>query len=478
MRTVVLAGPADFAGWRRAARALLAADVAPEVVQWQVAGEASLFGSDAAESRPDARAAYRVPRDFLALAADVACHADPQRFALLYRLLHRLGDDRRLLDRLTDADVVRARAMAKAVSRDAHKMTAFVRFRAVRDGEDEQYVAWYEPDHYVLEREASFFAKRFAGMRWSILTPYASAHWDRERLAFGPGAQLGDAPRDDAIEAAWRTYYASIFNPARLNVRMMRQEMPQKFWRNLPEAHLIPSLVQAASPRVAKMVERPAEAPRKRVPAFVAPIGAAPTDAIAALRARARDCRACPLWQDATQVVFGEGPADARVVLIGEQPGDREDLEGRPFMGPAGELLDRALADAGVDRAALYLTNTVKHFKFEPRGKVRLHKRANAAEQAACRTWLDAELDALAPRAIACLGAMAAEAVFGRGFSLLEERGRWFDVRAGLRAFATTHPAYVLRLQDAAEREAAYAQLVADLALLRDVATVVSSRAQ
>lgn len=473
MRTVVLAGPADVAGWRRAARALLAQDVAPSDVQWQVDGESGLF-REHASGEPAARApgTFRVPRAFLDLADDVARHSDPQRFALLYRMLHRLRDDRLLLQRLTDADIVRARAMAKAVSRDAHKMTAFVRFRAVRDGDgdDEHFVAWYEPEHYVLEREADFFARRFAGMRWSILTPYASAHWDRERLAFGPGAQLGDAPREDALDSAWRTYYSSIFNPARLNVRMMRQEMPQKFWRNLPEARVIPQLVRNAAPRVAGMVAREAQPARKRIAAPVPRVDSPPADALAALRMQARECRACPLWRDATQVVFGEGPADARIVLLGEQPGDREDLDGRPFRGPAGELLDRALHDAGIARESLYLTNTVKHFKFEPRGKVRLHKRANAAEQAACRPWLAAELDALAPHTIVCLGAMAAEAVFGRGFALLEERGRWRDVRAGVRSFATVHPAYVLRVADAAARERAYASLVADLSLLRAVA--------
>ncbi|UXI68569.1 UdgX family uracil-DNA binding protein [Tahibacter amnicola] len=208
--------------------------------------------------------------------------------------------------------------------------------------------------------------------------------------------------------------------------------------------------------------------PRKPAPSRTDPDSAIPDNVtLAQLREAAARCRACPLWRPATQTVFGEGPARARIMLIGEQPGDQEDRSGRPFVGPAGQLLDRALAEAGVARQAVYLTNAVKHFKFERRGKRRLHARANAAEQAACRRWLDAELRRLRPRQIVCLGAMAAQAVFGRAFRLLRERGAWRELPDGAMAFATVHPAYLLRLRDPAEREAAYAAFVRDLRLLR-----------
>jgi DNA polymerase len=192
------------------------------------------------------------------------------------------------------------------------------------------------------------------------------------------------------------------------------------------------------------------------------------TDAsIAELRREARDCRACPLWAPATQTVFGEGPDNARIVVIGEQPGDKEDLSGHPFVGPAGQLFDRALAELGIARERLYVTNTVKHFKFEPRGKRRLHKRANAAEQAACRIWLEAELLHLKPRRIVCLGAMAAQAILGRTFRLMRQRGEWIELESGARAMATVHPSYLLRLREEGERERAYAQFLRDLSLLR-----------
>jgi DNA polymerase len=195
------------------------------------------------------------------------------------------------------------------------------------------------------------------------------------------------------------------------------------------------------------------------------PVEFVPAGSLRALRAAAAGCRACPLWKPATQTVFGRGPARARAMLIGEQPGNAEDIEGVPFVGPAGQLLDRALAEAGLARSELYLTNVVKHFKFEPRGKARLHKRANASEQAACRPWLAAELARVRPALLLCLGAMAAQSVLGADFRLTRERGRWFEVGNGQRALATWHPSAILRARDA-DRRRAYAELVADLGSL------------
>ena len=185
-----------------------------------------------------------------------------------------------------------------------------------------------------------------------------------------------------------------------------------------------------------------------------------------ALRRKALVCRACPLYKAATQTVFGEGALDGGLVFVGEQPGNQEDLQGHPFVGPAGALLTKALGEVGVGREQVYVTNAVKHFKFEPRGKLRLHRRANAAEQAACRHWLDEELALIQPRVTVALGSMAAAALFGRSFRLLRERGRWQVTAGGGRGFATTHPAYVLRQRGEAERERAYAELVRDLRLL------------
>lgn len=181
------------------------------------------------------------------------------------------------------------------------------------------------------------------------------------------------------------------------------------------------------------------------------------------LRAAAHDCRGCDLYRAATQVVFGRGRASARVVLVGEQPGDQEDRTGEPFVGPAGSLLDKALHEAGLTSDVIYLTNAVKHFKWEPRGKRRIHKKPRASEVAACRPWLEAELAAIRPVLLVCLGATAAHSVFGSSFELMRQRGRILATDLGPPAMATIHPSAVLRAADATSRRAAFASLVADL---------------
>lgn len=191
-----------------------------------------------------------------------------------------------------------------------------------------------------------------------------------------------------------------------------------------------------------------------------------PAGALSAVRRQALACRDCPLWMHATQTVFGQGPAHARLMLVGEQPGAQEDVQGEPFVGPAGRLLDKALEEVGLHREELYLTNTVKHFKFEPRGKTRLHKRASASEQAACRQWLAAELLRVKPHIVVALGAMAAQTLFGAQFRMTRQRGQWLPLSATAQGISTWHPSYVLRARDESSRQRAYAELVADLRLV------------
>jgi uracil-DNA glycosylase len=203
-----------------------------------------------------------------------------------------------------------------------------------------------------------------------------------------------------------------------------------------------------------------------------------PNDRLDVLRREAASCQACPLWKDATQTVFGEGPPDAEIMFVGEQPGDREDREGRPFVGPAGLLLDRALADAGVDRRRVYVTNAVKHFKFEPRGKRRLHKRPNASEIKICRRWLLEEIQAIGPRLIVALGATAAQGLAGRAIPVQSNRGAVLDVANGLRVLVTIHPSALLRLQDEEEKRSAYASFVSDLRSIERLAELSTGQAK
>lgn len=358
-------------------------------------------------------------------------------------------------------------AVAKAVQRDTHKMKAFVRFRRL-PVEEEDFVAWFEPEHWIVDRVAPFFARRFAGMRWAILTPYRSVRWDGEALTFGDGAVRTQVPADDAQETLWRTYYAHIFNPARLNPTMMRQEMPQKYWKNLPEASLLPELIREAGVRVREMAERAPEPVRRRVPVAPTPTPEVATQSLAQLRVAARDCRRCALWQPATQTVFGEGPSDASVMVIGEQPGDEEDLSGRPFVGPAGRLFNMALGEIGIDRATVYVTNAVKHFRFEQRGKRRLHRNPERSHVQACSGWLHAERAQLRPAQIVCLGATAAQAVLGNSFRLMQQRGQWQRLDDGTPVLTTVHPSWVLRQGSEAAREEGYRGFVEDLRQLLD----------
>jgi uracil-DNA glycosylase len=217
--------------------------------------------------------------------------------------------------------------------------------------------------------------------------------------------------------------------------------------------------------RKAAPPKRPA--PRKRA----VPPGSAPVpvdDSLDALRDAAAACKRCDLWKPATQTVFGAGPDNARILVVGEQPGDAEDLAGLPFVGPAGKLFDRALEELGIDRGRMYVTNAVKHFKFERRGKVRLHRSPNPGEQRACRLWLEGELARIRPDIVVCLGAIAARNVLGTKFGLMKQRGTWQALPDGTRAFATVHPSWVLRQRDSESRDAAYRGFVADLALLLD----------
>ena len=177
----------------------------------------------------------------------------------------------------------------------------------------------------------------------------------------------------------------------------------------------------------------------------------------------ARGCRACHLYRNATQTVFGEGPRKAEVMLVGEQPGDAEDLAGEPFVGPAGKLLDRALLDAGIDRTMVYVTNVVKHFKFEPRGKRRIHAKPNGAEIAACRPWLETEIALVKPRVLVCLGATAAQALLGKAFKVSQQRGTFVDSGLAPRVTATVHPSSILRAPDAGSRDVEMRRFVADL---------------
>ncbi len=320
MPVATLAHDRDFAGWRNSARALAQRGVAPEEVEWRVVGAA------AAEAPPPGDNVFHVPRAFVDLARAAICHADPDRFSLLYQLLLRIRADPRALDKSDDPLVRRLEAMA------------------------EEAAGKNEPD------------KALSGA-----------------MADNPRA----SPGSNAL-AAWE-----------------------------------------------------------------------------AVRAEAMGCTRCHLYKCGTQTVFGEGPVDARIMFVGEQPGDQEDLAGRPFVGPAGRLFDKALVEAGIDRRQTYVSNAVKHFKFERRGKRRIHQKPEAPEIEACRWWLEQELTILRPGLTVALGATAGRSLFGRMITISRMRGEPHPIPDGGEGWVTVHPSFLLRVRDDKERE--YARFVEDL---------------
>ncbi|WP_432444436.1 UdgX family uracil-DNA binding protein [Rhizobium lusitanum] len=482
METCFLEGRGDLSEWRDAARRFLAAGLEPKAIDWRLRNEEQgLFGGDLGLLRnSDApplpftttTTQMSVPPAFLRLADAVVCHSDPGRFALLYRLLVRLKAERHLLDVKTDADVALAHRMQKSIDRDYHKMTAFVRFKEIPlpagGAGRRRFLAWFEPDHFVVARVAPFFKRRFNDMDWIIATPRGSASWDGQTLRTSTEpAQKPDI--SDETDELWRTYYASIFNPARLKVKMMMTEMPKKYWKNLPEAELIPSLIVSAETKLIEMGRRQATEPlpfhhrlqeaAARVPD--APIAEAGT--IEALRGEARRCTRCDLYCRATQTVFGEGPVDAKVMIVGEQPGDQEDLAGRPFVGPAGRVFDEALSLAGLERQELYVTNAVKHFKYEPRGRRRIHQRPNAGEVEHCRWWLTREIDLVKPKLVVAMGATALFSLTDRKDRLEDVRSRPIVMDATQTLFVTAHPSYLLRMPDKVRRDEELARFREDI---------------
>ncbi len=440
----------EFTAWREEARRLLRDGIAPEQIELvDEESDTALAFAFAPAPEPDRHRAVpqpAVPQAFLDLAEIVACHRDPERWQLLYRVLWRLQAERSLMKNELDPDIAYMRRMDHQVRRDLHKMHAFVRFRMVEEQGSEHYISWYRPDHRILALAVPFFVERFAVMRWTILTDYAAASWDPEtrRVTWGPGVPRSAAPQADELESMWRSYYGSIFNPARLNTRAMRAEMPTRYWAELPELSILPQLLNDADRRVGTMMEQQSN--------LLTNTYVPQTHTLPVLGEALPRCEGCELYKPATQAVFGVGLAQATLMLVGEQPGDAEDLAGKPFVGPAGKVLDQAIEEIGLNRAEMYVTNAVKHFKFEERGKRRIHASPNLREITACRPWLLAELDAVQPKVVVCLGASAAKSLLGAKFALMKDRGRVVESPWAPRVVATIHPSAVLRAEGDTKR--------------------------
>lgn len=450
----------DFDAWRAAARALLLAGVPPEGVAWEdPATPQDLFAP--AQTPPPAvtgRKVGVVPKRFLALAAAAISHSDLSRFALLYSLLWRLQKDRTLILNRDDTDVSKLYRRAEAVAAEQKRMREELRFRrAVTADGQKGLAAWFEPRHYVLERVAPHFARENGREQWSIATPYRTAYWNRRVLSFGPGGRRPGRPLDADEDAVERNPSGQqLIAPGEGERQPVEHEMALR-----TETHLPP-----------RRARRPEPEPFETVPAEE-------IVSLADARAAVQGCRRCPLYEYATQAVFGEGPEAADIMFVGEQPGDQEDLQGRPFVGPAGRIFDAALEKVGIERDRVYVTNAVKHFKFQPRGKKRLHQRPNAGEVQACKFWLDLERAFVRPKLIVALGATAAQSLLGRPATISRLRGEPLQLEDGTWLCVTIHPSYLLRLRVgdgniAAEQE----KFEAELAAIRTLAETLDRPAR
>lgn len=480
MQTVRLASETDIEGWRNAARALLLQEIAPEHIQWRVGQQThGLFDLPEEEMAPSQQVnqypttQFKVSREFIELCRQVILHRDPSRFALLYRLLWRLKAQPKLLQLSVDPDVAKAQAMVKAVRRDLHKMKAFVRFREIEmeNGESE-FVAWFEPSHHIVQASAPFFTGRFTNMRWSILTPEICMHWDGHALNYTAGASKADAPDEDAGEELWRSYYRSIFNPARLKVSAMLAQMPKKYWRNLPEAPLIAELIADSTQRMQGMIVAQPTEPQRKIVKYVAKeetrLPAEAGEMMTALRElndTMLSSQDFPLAGHATQAVLGQGVAPASILLLGEQPEEQDDLAGQPFSGQAGRLLDQALNAAGIGRSDVYATNVLKHYKFKLQGRRRIPLALEDKDIQTYLPWLRAEIEMVQPSVIVAFGPVAARALTGKGMESEAHRGKLLPLADGRQVVVTIHPALILSIRDQATKQLRYQQLVKDLAL-------------
>jgi uracil-DNA glycosylase family protein len=328
-----------------------------------------------------------------------------------------------------------------------HKMHAFVRFREIKNEQDSVFMAWHRPDHRILRLAIPFFKDRFNGMNWAIMTEDESVAWDKKELTFLPGIGKVELPPDEK-EELWKTYYSSIFNPARVKVNMMKKEMAVRYWDTMPETQLISSLLDEASNRVKKFEEaNPMMKPIQYV------------SSLSEIHEAMKKCQSCGICAQSLGPIAGVGPEDAKLAIIGEQPGDQEDSWQNPFIGPAGEELARALEKVQIERRDIYLSNAVKGFK---------HRTADSKEISACRPWLQNELNLIKPKILVCLGRVAAQSVVGKLIKLDEVRGRFFATPLCEKTIVLPHPASILRIEDPEQQELARQRFWSEMQMVKD----------
>ena len=452
-----------FEAWRNHARVLLVEKTHFDNVIWETSKEGSLFDLITEEGlqKPSL---IKIPRDFIKDAEFVSVFNDNSTWSLLYRLLYRIVfEHKNLMDNPLDNDVLDFHRRMKLVGRDLHKMHAFVRFKEIEHNDEHIYMAWHRPDHRILKLAAPFFTDRFNGMNWVIFTAEESMSWIKNELSYGPGISQKDAEAYDETEELWKTYYASTFNPARLKVKMMKSELPVRHWATLPEAQLIDGLIKDAPYMVDKFIETQRTSAVASIPINVS--------SLIELGEALPNCSACTICKNATNPVMGEGPQNADIVFIGEQPGFEEDFACSAFVGPAGKLLMEALELANISREDIYLTNAVKAFKWRDLDGFKKHVNPSSFEISACRPWLKTELSIIKPKVIICLGASAAQSIFGKIMKVQESSGKVFKTSYSDYTFILSHPSAILRTQNPTEKNKLFDQFLSDIIRIKSIST-------
>lgn len=453
-----------FESWRKNARTLLEDKIHFEDVVWQTSTAGSLFDL-MPTSGGEKPSLIKIPREFIKDAEFVSAFNDDSTWSLLYRLLYRIAfEQKNLMDNPLDNDVLDFHRRMKLVGRDLHKMHAFVRFKEIKHNDESIYMAWHRPDYRILKFSAPFFTDRFNGMNWVIFTEDESMMWKNNELSFGPGISQKEAEAYDETEELWKTYYASTFNPARLKVKMMKSELPVRHWATLPEAQLIDGLIKEAPYMVDRFIETQRTSAVASIPVNVS--------SLSELRTALPNCSACTICSKATAPVMGEGPVNAEIVFVGEQPGLEEDIAGSPFVGPAGRLFMQALHEADISRDEVYLTNAVKAFKWKDSDGFKKHVNPSSFEISACRPWVKAELEMVKPKILVCLGASAAQSVFGKVMKVSESAGKFFQTSLADYTIILPHPSAILRTQDQQMKMKMIEQFIADIAGLKDLLEV------
>ncbi|MFM0503771.1 UdgX family uracil-DNA binding protein [Paraburkholderia caffeinilytica] len=455
----------SFAAWRRAARALLRQGVEPSQIEWVESGSNAEPTCTAAGSGDTGTyAAPAIPRELLSWLKTAACFRAPDRWSLLYRVLWRWTRGERTVLDLGDPDGSLLDQRIRAIEHETEDLLTLTRFRR-RDPSTmglPEFVGWYEPRHDLLERAAVRFAARMGDSTWMLATPHGAVFWNGMLLridqpameepeqaaeALPASAMTGEAITSTPTEALWLAYYASAFNGAPLPV-------PLRYWRMPPAGPPLPARLARERSRLGAQnatVTVP-HAPPVEYSAVTPPL-IEPTGPLAT-------CRRCALWRNAKQAVAGAGPATAAIMVVGEQPGEHENQHGEPFTGPAGQLLDVVLARAGLKREALYLTYTVKHYKWETLDHQRVHRTPAWREVEACQYWLEKELTRIAPRVVVTLGATALKALTGAHVNLSEYLGQTI-AHEGRLIVPAWHPSYALRTVDARLRDDIVATIAA-----------------